>query len=45
MFEPTSFPKENIKVLLLENISSKAKETFEKAGYSNVEILKTQSDE
>ncbi|MGB1018459.1 MAG: phosphoglycerate dehydrogenase [Chitinophagales bacterium] len=45
MFEPTSFPKENIKVLLLENISSKAKETFEKAGYSNVEILKTALNE
>ncbi|MCB9256557.1 MAG: phosphoglycerate dehydrogenase [Chitinophagales bacterium] len=36
----TSFPKEKIKVLLLENISPSAKLEFEKAGYSEVEILK-----
>ncbi len=37
----TSFPKEKIKVLLLENIHPIAKENFEKAGYTNVELLKT----
>jgi D-3-phosphoglycerate dehydrogenase len=37
----TSFPKSDIKVLLLENISPKAKEIFEHAGYSNVEIVKS----
>lgn len=36
----TSFPKEKIKVLLLENISPSAKIEFEKAGYSEVEIVK-----
>lgn len=37
----TSFPKSDMKVLLLENISPKAKETFVNAGYTNVEILKS----
>lgn len=41
----TSFPKEDLKVLLLENISPKAREVFNKAGYSNVEILKTALNE
>lgn len=36
----TSFPKEQIKILLLENISPKAIETFNKAGYENIELLK-----
>ena len=36
----TSFPKDKIKVLLLENISPSAKTEFEKAGYSDVEIVK-----
>ena len=36
----TSFPKSDIKVLLLENISPKAKEIFENAGYTNIEIVK-----
>lgn len=39
MSQHTSFPKEKIKVLLLENISPSAKENFEKAGYTDVEIL------
>ena len=33
-------PKDKLKIVLLENISPKAKETFENAGYTNVEILK-----
>jgi len=37
----TSFPKSDIKVLLLENISPKAKEIFEHAGYTNIEIVKS----
>lgn len=40
MSQITSFPKEDIKILLLENISPKAVETFHKAGYTNVELLK-----
>jgi D-3-phosphoglycerate dehydrogenase len=36
----TSFPKDKIKVLLLENISPSAVKEFEKAGYSDIEILK-----
>ena len=40
MNENTSFPKDKIKVLLLENISPSAKTEFEKAGYENVEIIK-----
>lgn len=40
MSENTSFPREQIKILLLENISPKAVETFQKAGYTNVELLK-----
>lgn len=37
----TSFPKQNLKVLLLENISPKAKEVFVNAGYTDIEVLKT----
>jgi len=37
----TSFPKEKLKILLLENIHPVAKEKLEEAGYSNVELLKT----
>ena len=40
MSQPTSFPKDKIKVLLLENISTSAKTEFEKAGYTDVEIVK-----
>lgn len=40
MSNNTSFPKDKIKVLLLENISPSAKVEFEKAGYTDVEILK-----
>ena len=39
MNENTSFPKDKIKVLLLENISPSAKNEFEKAGYDDVEII------
>ncbi len=39
MSQHTSFPKEKIKVLLLESISPSAKDAFEKAGYTDVEIL------
>lgn len=35
----TSYPKEKIKILLLENISTKAVERFTSNGYSNVERL------
>jgi len=37
----TSFPKEKLKILLLENIHPIAKKKLEEAGYSDVEILKT----
>jgi D-3-phosphoglycerate dehydrogenase len=40
-----SFPREQIKILLLENISPKAVETFHKAGYTNVELLKSALNE
>jgi len=33
----TSFPKQDIKVLLLEGVSRSARDAFEAAGYSNVE--------
>ncbi|MBA2077862.1 MAG: D-3-phosphoglycerate dehydrogenase [Rhodanobacter sp. 68-29] len=33
----TSFPRQDIKVLLLEGVSRTAVETFERAGYSNIE--------
>ncbi len=35
----TSFPKEKIKIVLFEKIHQVAKETFEKAGYTDVTIL------
>lgn len=35
----TSFPKENIKILLLEGVSHTAVEVFEKAGYSHIETV------
>ncbi len=35
----TSYPKEEIKVLLLEGIHNSSKETLEKFGYTNVELL------
>ena len=35
----TSYPKEKIKVLLLENVSEKAVTNFKQAGYTNVEKL------
>lgn len=38
--QATSFPKSDIKVLLLENINPTAQETFEQAGYLNIEVLK-----
>ncbi|HEX8757017.1 MAG TPA: phosphoglycerate dehydrogenase [Steroidobacteraceae bacterium] len=33
----TSFPRQDIKILLLEGVSRTAVETFERAGYSNIE--------
>jgi len=38
-------PKDKVKVLLLENISPKAVETFKKAGYSNIQLLKSALNE
>ena len=35
----TSFPKENIKILLLEGISPTATEVFARAGYTNLESI------
>lgn len=35
--QKTSFPKSDIKVLLLEGVSQSALETFRQAGYSNIE--------
>jgi D-3-phosphoglycerate dehydrogenase len=34
----TSFPKEDIKVLLLEGLSATAVENFRRAGYSQIEL-------
>ena len=34
----TSFPKQDIRVLLLEGLSRSAEETFRQAGYSQVEV-------
>jgi len=39
--EATSFPKDKIKILLLEGIHKNAVETFKKFGYENVTLLKT----
>ncbi len=39
--EATSFPKEKIKILLLEGIHQNAIDTFKKLGYENVTLLKT----
>jgi len=39
--ETTSFPKDKIKILLLEGIHKNAVETFKKFGYENVTLLKT----
>lgn len=38
--ENTSFPKEKIKIVLLESISPSAIEEFNKAGYTNIETYK-----
>lgn len=38
MKNSTSYPKDKIKILLLEGVSKSAVETFNKAGYTNVEI-------
>lgn len=37
--KPTSYPKEKIKILLLENISDTAARKFKDAGYSNVKRI------
>lgn len=39
--KPTSFPKEKINILLLENISPVAEERFRKEGYTSVKSLTT----
>ena len=36
----TSFPKEKIKILLLEGIHPSAVDLFQKAGYTQIESLK-----
>lgn len=41
MYINTNLLRKDIKILLLENISEKAKENFEANGFQNVEILKT----
>ncbi len=41
----TSYPKDKIKILLLENISEAAIEEFREAGYSNIEKLSGALDE
>lgn len=41
MKEKTSFPKDKIKILLLENIHPSAVECFNEAGYTNVKSLKS----
>ncbi len=38
---PTSFEKSKIKILLLEGVHPSALSTLEKAGYTNVESIKT----
>ena len=35
----TSFPKEKINILFLENISEKAVQQFKQNGYANVKIV------
>jgi D-3-phosphoglycerate dehydrogenase len=35
----TSYPKERIKILFLENISQSALHQFKKAGYTNIKVL------
>jgi len=39
MDQKTSFPREKIRILLLENISDSAVQTFRQAGYTQVEKL------
>jgi D-3-phosphoglycerate dehydrogenase len=43
--KPTSYPKDKIKILLLENISEAAVEEFREAGYNNIEKLSPALDE
>ena len=38
-YEPTSYPKEKINIILLENISSSAVKIFNSNGYTNVQKL------
>lgn len=42
---PTSYPKDKIKVLLLEGISPTAIEEFKQAGYTNITVLPKALDE
>jgi D-3-phosphoglycerate dehydrogenase len=43
--KPTSYPKDKIKILLLENISDVSVEEFKEAGYTNVKKLSAALDE
>lgn len=43
--KPTSYPKDKIKILLLENISEAAIEEFREAGYNSIEKLTGALDE
>lgn len=40
MSSPTSFPKEKIKILMLEGVHPTALKMFEEAGYAEVELIK-----
>ena len=37
--KPTSYPKDKIKILLLENISDVSVEEFKEAGYTNIKKI------
>ncbi|HLP51401.1 MAG TPA: phosphoglycerate dehydrogenase [Chitinophagales bacterium] len=43
--KPTSYPKDKIKILLLENISDVSVEEFKEAGYTNIKKLTAALDE
>src|SRR6478609_2258621 len=43
--KPTSYPKDKIKILLLENISDVSVEEFKEAGYTNIKKLTGALDE
>ena len=45
MSHPTSFPKEKIKLLMLEGVHPSALKLFKDQGYNDIETLKTSLDE